>query len=86
MQFTVSPQEPFNAEPPQSALFSAYLTPADLFYKRNHGPIPIVDDIEKYVDYVKLYFFGHWCSLSTNFNFFSYDMIGRADTVCQYLD
>ncbi|KEH22125.1 sulfite oxidase-like protein [Medicago truncatula] len=48
MQFTVSPQEPFNAEPPQSALFSAYLTPADLFYKRNHGPIPIVDDIGKY--------------------------------------
>ncbi|XP_039683390.1 sulfite oxidase isoform X2 [Medicago truncatula] len=43
-----SSQEPFNAEPPQSALFSAYLTPADLFYKRNHGPIPIVDDIGKY--------------------------------------
>lgn len=24
------------------------MTPVDLFYKRNHGPIPIVDDIERY--------------------------------------
>ncbi|KAH7577196.1 hypothetical protein JRO89_XS01G0219400 [Xanthoceras sorbifolium] len=40
--------EPFNAEPPRSALISSYVTPVDFFYKRNHGPIPIVDDIEKY--------------------------------------
>jgi hypothetical protein len=59
-----SPQEPFNAEPPRSALISSYLTPADLFYKRNHGPVPIVDDIEKwYVALVKLCFFDQCCSL-----------------------
>ena len=40
-------QEPFNAEPPRSALVSSYVTPVHLFYKRNHGPIPIVDHIEK---------------------------------------
>ncbi|KAG8482981.1 hypothetical protein CXB51_022011 [Gossypium anomalum] len=39
---------PFNAEPPRSALASSYVTPVDLFYKRNHGPIPVVDDIERY--------------------------------------
>ncbi|XP_058766571.1 sulfite oxidase-like isoform X1 [Vicia villosa] len=44
----INSKEPFNAEPQRSALISSYLTPADLFYKRNHGPIPIVDDIEKY--------------------------------------
>ncbi|OMO85348.1 hypothetical protein CCACVL1_10241 [Corchorus capsularis] len=47
--------EPFNAEPPRSALVSSYVTPVDLFYKRNHGPIPVVDDIERYcVDLVGL--------------------------------
>lgn len=40
-------QEPFNAEPPRSALISSYVTPVDFFYKRNHGPIPVVDDIER---------------------------------------
>ncbi|OMO92929.1 hypothetical protein COLO4_17205 [Corchorus olitorius] len=49
------PLEPFNAEPPRSALVSSYVTPVDLFYKRNHGPIPVVDDIERYcVDLVGL--------------------------------
>ncbi|GMN57524.1 hypothetical protein TIFTF001_026633 [Ficus carica] len=42
------PGEPFNAEPPRSALYRSYVTPVDLFYKRNHGPIPVVDDIERY--------------------------------------
>ncbi|KAE8652262.1 hypothetical protein Csa_022470 [Cucumis sativus] len=40
--------EPFNAEPPRSALISSYITPVHFFYKRNHGPIPLVDDIERY--------------------------------------
>lgn len=40
-------QEPFNAEPPRSALIASYVTPVDLFYKRNHGPIPVLDDIER---------------------------------------
>ncbi|KAK9108471.1 hypothetical protein Syun_024482 [Stephania yunnanensis] len=44
----VNSKEPFNAEPPRRALVSSYVTSVDLFYKRNHGPIPIVDDIERY--------------------------------------
>ncbi|KAL7257107.1 hypothetical protein ACSBR1_010941 [Camellia fascicularis] len=44
----INAKEPFNAEPPRSALVSSYVTPVDFFYKRNHGPIPIVDDIERY--------------------------------------
>ncbi|KAF1885734.1 hypothetical protein Lal_00002633 [Lupinus albus] len=40
--------EPFNAEPPRSTLISSYLTLSEFFYKRNHGPVPIVDDIERY--------------------------------------
>lgn len=44
----INAKEPFNAEPHRSALITSYLTPADLFYKRNHGPIPIVDDIDNY--------------------------------------
>ncbi|KAI3832127.1 hypothetical protein MKX03_001489 [Papaver bracteatum] len=39
----INAKEPFNAEPPRSALISSYVTPVDIFYKRNHGPIPIVD-------------------------------------------
>ncbi|KAL9245922.1 hypothetical protein vseg_019518 [Gypsophila vaccaria] len=44
----INSKEPFNAEPHRSALISSYVTPVDLFYKRNHGPIPIVDDIDRY--------------------------------------
>ncbi|KAJ4729459.1 sulfite oxidase [Melia azedarach] len=44
----INSREPFNAEPPRSALISSYVTPVDFFYKRNHGPIPKVDDIENY--------------------------------------
>ncbi|KAJ4831130.1 hypothetical protein Tsubulata_000661 [Turnera subulata] len=44
----INAKQPFNAEPPRSALISSYVTPVDLFYKRNHGPIPLVDDVEKY--------------------------------------
>ncbi|GAV64276.1 Oxidored_molyb domain-containing protein/Mo-co_dimer domain-containing protein [Cephalotus follicularis] len=44
----INSKEPFNAETPRSALVSSYATPVDLFYKRNHGPIPLVDDIERY--------------------------------------
>ncbi|KAK1318628.1 Sulfite oxidase [Acorus calamus] len=44
----INAKEPFNAEPPRGALVSSFITPVDLFYKRNHGPIPIVDDIGRY--------------------------------------
>ncbi|GER31346.1 sulfite oxidase [Striga asiatica] len=43
----VNSKEPYNAEPHRSALASSYVTPVELFYKRNHGPIPIVDHIDK---------------------------------------
>lgn len=40
----INSKEPFNAEPPVSVLSSSYLTDEDNFYKRNHGPIPILPD------------------------------------------
>ncbi|GLU02258.1 hypothetical protein SLE2022_195130 [Rubroshorea leprosula] len=44
----INSKEPFNAEPRRSALTESYITPVDFFYKRNHGPVPIVDDLERY--------------------------------------
>ncbi|CAA0833809.1 Sulfite oxidase [Striga hermonthica] len=44
----VNSKEPYNAEPHRSALAASYVTPVEFFYKRNHGPIPIVDHIDKY--------------------------------------
>lgn len=41
-------QEPFNAEPARRDLAASYITPVDLFFKRNHGPIPILDDIDRF--------------------------------------
>jgi len=38
----INSQEPFNAEPPAAALVNSYITHEDIFYKRNHGPIPIL--------------------------------------------
>ncbi|KAI1317178.1 hypothetical protein EDD11_008870 [Mortierella claussenii] len=39
--FLVHCDKPFNAEPPLPALIRAgQITPIDLFFKRNHGPIP----------------------------------------------
>jgi sulfite oxidase len=36
-------KEPFNAEPPRSALAGQALTPIETFYARNHGPIPYIE-------------------------------------------
>ncbi|XP_052196698.1 sulfite oxidase [Diospyros lotus] len=44
----INSKEPFNAEPPRQVLVSSYVTPVEFFYKRNHGPIPVVDDVERY--------------------------------------
>ncbi|KAG5082665.1 hypothetical protein JHK84_052703 [Glycine max] len=44
--------EPFNAEPPRAALVASYVTPSDFFYKRNHGPIPIVENINSLTRFV----------------------------------
>ncbi|GLV31930.1 shopper [Carabus blaptoides fortunei] len=35
--------KPFNAEPVPSLLVDCYLTPNDVFYVRNHLPVPVVD-------------------------------------------
>ncbi|XP_027925043.1 sulfite oxidase [Vigna unguiculata] len=48
----INAKTPFNAEPPRSALVASYVTPSDFFYKRNHGPIPIVEDINRYSVFV----------------------------------
>jgi sulfite oxidase len=40
---TIHESEPFNAEPPRSALAEAAVTPTDAFYVRNHGPVPEAD-------------------------------------------
>ncbi|KAH6759834.1 sulfite oxidase [Perilla frutescens var. hirtella] len=45
---TINSKEPFNAEPRRKDLVSSYVTPVEFFYKRNHGPIPVVDDLDKY--------------------------------------
>lgn len=38
--FIVRGQRPFNAEPTLPLLVSDYITPSEVFFKRNHGPIP----------------------------------------------
>lgn len=35
--------KPFNAEPPPGLLVESFITPVDLFYVRNHLPVPEVD-------------------------------------------
>ncbi|KAI4387699.1 hypothetical protein MLD38_000111 [Melastoma candidum] len=45
---SVNSKEPYNAEPRRSDLVSSYITPVHFFYKRNHGPVPLVDDIHCY--------------------------------------
>ncbi|XP_044851409.1 sulfite oxidase, mitochondrial isoform X3 [Mauremys mutica] len=39
----VNSLKPFNAEPPAELLTETYLTPNQLFFKRNHLPVPAVD-------------------------------------------
>ena len=36
----VHERDPYNAESPRTALAQQFLTPAESFYSRNHGPIP----------------------------------------------
>jgi len=38
----VNSAKPFNAEPPPALLMDAFLTPNELFYKRNHLPVPLI--------------------------------------------
>jgi hypothetical protein len=36
----VNSQKPFNAEPPSELLTDSFITPNELFFKRNHLPVP----------------------------------------------
>ncbi|XLS58021.1 hypothetical protein HN51_007776 [Arachis hypogaea] len=47
--------EPFNVELTSSAPTCSYVTP-NFFYKRNHGPIPIVEDIERFLFFLLLFY------------------------------
>ncbi len=42
-EMIVHEQDPYNAEPPPGLLADAFITPTDVFYSRNHGPIPVLD-------------------------------------------
>ncbi|KAL2610451.1 hypothetical protein R1flu_029024 [Riccia fluitans] len=44
----INSKEPFNAEPPPSALVKSFITPVEMFYKRNHGPIPVLTNQASY--------------------------------------
>ncbi|KAK3919403.1 Sulfite oxidase, mitochondrial [Frankliniella fusca] len=39
-----SSKKPFNAEPPPSLLTESFITPVDLFYVRNHLPVPEISE------------------------------------------
>lgn len=41
--FRVNSAKPFNAEPPLSVLTDSFITPNNMFYVRNHLPVPEVD-------------------------------------------
>jgi sulfite oxidase len=43
-QYIVRGECPFNAEPPLRQLVEEYITDKDVFFKRNHGPIPLIDE------------------------------------------
>ena len=57
----VRSQQPFNAETPADVLSTSKLTPNDLFYVRNHLPVPHVDAATWMVCSVSLH---HWCLLA----------------------
>jgi sulfite oxidase len=41
--FIAVTQVPFNGHPPLEALAQAQITPLELFFVRNHGPVPVID-------------------------------------------
>ena len=48
---------PFNAETPLELITESFITPADLFYVRNHLPVPIVDPDTWELEVIKPSFF-----------------------------
>ncbi|KAG9412523.1 hypothetical protein AC1031_015436 [Aphanomyces cochlioides] len=41
--FKINSSQPFNAEPPSELLLESFITPNDLFFVRNHLPVPNID-------------------------------------------
>jgi sulfite oxidase len=41
----VHEQQPYNAEPASRALAESHVTPVEVFYSRNHGPVPAIDPL-----------------------------------------
>ena len=41
--FQVNSSKPYNAEPPLAVITDSFITPNDLFYVRNHLPVPDID-------------------------------------------
>jgi len=41
--FRINSKKPFNAEPPPKVLADSFITPNELFYIRNHLPVPQID-------------------------------------------
>lgn len=41
-----SSKKPFNAEPPSQLLVDNFITPAHLFFVRNHLPVPLLDEMK----------------------------------------
>jgi len=40
LPFQINSAKPFNAEPPDELLVEHFLTPNELYFKRNHLPVP----------------------------------------------
>lgn len=38
----INSAKPFNAEPPRALIADNFITPSDLFFVRNHLPVPVV--------------------------------------------
>ena len=44
----VRSEKPFNAETPLPLLATSYITPNEIFYKRSHLPVPVVEDADRF--------------------------------------
>lgn len=45
-QLRIPSERPWNSEPPLKALVNDYYTPNDLFFVRNHNPVPVLSEDE----------------------------------------
>lgn len=63
--FSVRMTKPFNAEPPLELLVDRFITPNDLYYVRNHFPVPHIDVDNYFLDIGTID--GHWVRLTLPF-------------------